>query len=114
MRTAAKAALMLRRKCRFALKAGNRESTLTSEFHNAKASAQDGIEHAPPASGGRTPADAEELLQQVAAARLAGRLPLALECCHARRRNGRGNPKSRWSPSRPTAIAANATPANGG
>ncbi|MBT2748733.1 MULTISPECIES: winged helix-turn-helix domain-containing protein [unclassified Lysobacter] len=35
--------------------------------------------HAPPIDGGRAPADPEKLLQQVAAARLAGRLPLALE-----------------------------------
>lgn len=68
-----------KKRSRFTLKAGNRESPLTSPFHNAKASAQDGIEHAPPAGGGRSPADAEELLQQVAAARLASRLPLALE-----------------------------------
>jgi len=35
--------------------------------------------HAPPLDGGRSPADPEKLLQQVAAARLAGRLPQALE-----------------------------------
>ncbi|WP_082559955.1 transcriptional regulator [Lysobacter sp. Root559] len=35
--------------------------------------------HAPPMDGSRSPADPEKLLQQVAAARLAGRLPLALE-----------------------------------